>query len=183
MSAVIIVPYCPNWPLQFEQVRAELLAAFAELPVDIVHTGSTSVPGLASKPVIDVLLGADSLELIESRISELVGAGYQYIAKYEHELPNRRYFVKAQSHDRLRVHLHAVVRDSAFWRDHIAFANALRADATLLADYQSLKMALAAQFANDKSAYTDAKTPFVLSVLKTRLQCFCNQDQTGQKSL
>jgi GrpB-like predicted nucleotidyltransferase (UPF0157 family) len=166
MSAVIILPYSQNWPLQFEQVKAELLATFAKLPVDIIHTGSTSVPGLAAKPVIDVLLGAESLELIESKILALIDAGYEYVPKYEQELPNRRYFVKAQTQGRLRVHLHAVVRDSAFWRDHIAFANALRADATLLADYQSLKLALAAQFANDKSAYTDAKTPFILGVLK-----------------
>jgi GrpB-like predicted nucleotidyltransferase (UPF0157 family) len=165
MSTVTIVPYSSDWPLQFARARDELLAVFADSTVQVEHIGSTSIPGLAAKPVIDVLLGADSLTAIESKAEALEWAGYQYISKYEQELPMRRYFVKPEGHDSLRVHLHAVVLDSSFWQEHIAFRNALRADSLLLAEYHSLKIELAARFPNDKSSYAAAKAPFIRSAL------------------
>ena len=132
--------------------------------VAIEHIGSTAVPGLAAKPVIDVLLGARSLADVESRIDALAELGYAYVPKYEREIPMRRYFVKSSATS-LRVHLHAVELDSRIWREHMAFREALRADASLCARYQSLKLDLAQKFADDKSAYTTAKNPFIQSVL------------------
>jgi GrpB-like predicted nucleotidyltransferase (UPF0157 family) len=165
MSSVIIAPYTNDWPRQFAQVQSGLLAGFAEMFVQVEHIGSTSIPGLASKPVIDVMLGADTLSVIESRIEFLERSGYQYVSKYEKELPMRRYFVKPEGHSFPRVHLHGVVLGSQFWQEYITFRNALRSDSALLAEYQSLKIELAARFVHDKSSYTAAKTPFIRSVL------------------
>lgn len=165
MSSVTIAPYAADWPLQFEAQRAALLAVFAGLAVEVEHVGSTSVPGLAAKPVIDVLLGADSLAAIESRIGAVEGAGYQYVPRYEREIPMRRYFVKPAGSGSLRVHLHGVARGSPIWREHIAFRDALRADESLRAGYQSLKLELATRFAYDKSAYSAGKGPFIRSAL------------------
>jgi GrpB-like predicted nucleotidyltransferase (UPF0157 family) len=165
MSSVTIAPYADDWPRQFDAERATLLAVFADLAVEVAHVGSTSVPGLAAKPVIDVLLGAGSLTSIESRSEVLARAGYQYVPKYEQELPMRRYFVKAAGPGLLRVHLHAVVLGSSIWREQIAFRDALRADESFRAGYHSLKMALAARFAHDKPAYTAGKAPFIRSAL------------------
>lgn len=165
MSNVILLPYSPLWPRAFESVSTQLHAAFATPCLRVEHIGSTAVPGLAAKPVIDVLLGAPSLVEIENKIEALNRAGYDYISKYEAELPMRRYFVKA-SVDGLRVHVHGVEIDSPIWRAHLSFRDALRADAILRDAYQALKLKLATQFAHDKAAYTEAKAPFIQGVLR-----------------
>lgn len=164
MSAVVVTAYNPEWPRCFAGVRAELHRVFAPLPVAVEHIGSTSVAGLAAKPVIDVLLGADSLRSIESKIPALGERGYSYVAKYERELPLRRYFVKSAATP-FRIHLHAVEQGSRLWQEHLAFRDALRADAALRVQYQSLKLRLAEAFAADKSAYTSAKSPFIVAAL------------------
>jgi GrpB-like predicted nucleotidyltransferase (UPF0157 family) len=164
MSNVILSPYSAEWPCLFLDLREELQQAFAPIAVTIEHIGSTSVPGLAAKPVIDALLGADTLADVESKIEALGKLGYAYVSKYERELPMRRYFVKSAAGS-LRIHLHAVERGSRIWREHLAFRDALRADAGLRSEYQALKFDLAQRFANDKSAYTDAKGPFIRSVI------------------
>jgi GrpB-like predicted nucleotidyltransferase (UPF0157 family) len=160
MPSVVISPYSADWPNYFLAVREELLSVFAPLVVAVEHIGSTSVQGLAAKPVIDVLLGARSLTDIESKIEPLGALGYSYVPKYESELPTRRYFVKSFT-ESLRIHLHAVVLDSRFWQEHLAFRDILRAVSNIREQYQSLKLRLAKEFDNDKSAYTDAKGPFI----------------------
>ncbi|TXH71907.1 MAG: GrpB family protein [Lysobacteraceae bacterium] len=164
MSTVIVSPYSQTWPLAFARIRADLLDVFTDARIDIQHIGSTSVPDLAAKPVIDVLLGADSLTIIEDKIGALERSGYRYVPKYERELPMRRYFVKAEG-EHPRVHLHAVVSGSTIWNNHIAFRDALRANPSLRAAYQALKLDLAAAHADDKSAYTAAKSPFIQTAL------------------
>jgi GrpB-like predicted nucleotidyltransferase (UPF0157 family) len=167
-NPVVVSPYSTEWPDRFRDARDELFAAFAPTGVAIEHIGSTSVPGLAAKPVIDVLLGADSLADVESKIEALGRLGYAYVPKYERELPMRRYFVKSSA-GALRIHLHAVERGSRLWQEHRAFRDALRADAGLRSEYQSLKLDLAERFAGDKSAYTEAKGPFILAVIAAAL--------------
>ena len=164
MPTVILTPYSFNWPTQFHATREALLSIFAPTVVTIEHIGSTSVPGLAAKPFIDVLLGARSLTDIESKIKPLNEIGYSYVPKYEREIPMRRYFVKSSATS-LRVHLHAVELHSRIWQDHLAFRDALRADANLRDQYQTLKLQLEEEFADDKSAYTAAKGPFIQAVI------------------
>jgi GrpB-like predicted nucleotidyltransferase (UPF0157 family) len=166
MPTVALAPYSPDWPTQFHAIREELLSVFAPMLVTIEHIGSTSVPGLPAKPVIDVLLGARSLADIESKIKPLNEIGYSYVPKYEIEIPTRRYFVRSSATS-LRVHLHAVELSSRIWQAHLAFRDRLRADANLCAQYQALKLRLAEEFADDKSAYTNAKGPFIQAVLAT----------------
>ncbi len=165
MSGVIVSPYSAGWPELFQNIRKELLSAFETTPVVVEHIGSTSVPGLAAKPVIDVLLGADSLAEIKARIGKLEACGFSYVSKYEREIPERRYFIKSPP-ESLRVHVHGVVIGGRLWREHLSFRDALRNEPALLAEYQALKLRLAAEFAHDKSAYTEAKGPFVKAVLE-----------------
>lgn len=161
----VVSPYSAEWPDLFRGIREELLDVFSPLVVSIEHIGSTSVPGLAAKPVIDVLLGAQSLLDIESRIGPLGERDYAYVSKYEREIPMRRYFVKPSGAS-LRVHLHGVEIGSPIWREHLVFRDALRGNLDLRARYQMLKLRLAEEFADDKSAYTDAKGPFIRSALE-----------------
>jgi GrpB-like predicted nucleotidyltransferase (UPF0157 family) len=165
MAKVVVSSYCSAWPEISEAVRRELLGVFAPLEVGIEHIGSTAVPGLAAKPVIDVLVGAASLADIEARIGGLEAVGYSYVSKYEAALPLRRYFVKAPA-EGLRIHVHGVERGARLWREHLAFRDALRADEELRARYQELKLRLAREFADDKTAYTEAKGPFIEAAVR-----------------
>lgn len=164
MALVVVSPYSNEWPTLFHNLKEELIRLFASTSITVEHIGSTSVAGLSAKPVIDVLVGAASLADIESKINVLSEHGYEYVSKYEKEIPERRYFVKSPANS-LRVHIHAVQLGSRLWREHLAFRDALRNDLSLRAQYQSLKLQLAEQFVNNKSAYSAAKNPFVESVL------------------
>ncbi len=168
MQPVVVAPYSEEWPLWFAEVRAELLLAFAPNHVSVEHIGSTSVPGLSAKPIIDVLLGANSLNAIEATIEVLERLGYEYISKYEAEFPMRRYFVMAAGKSP-RVNLHAVVLGSQFWLEHLAFRNALRSSPSLVSQYEELKSKLAAKFAHDRPSYTEAKAPFIRAVIASVL--------------
>lgn len=163
---LILSEYNHEWPAEFERVSAELFLVFRELgTVMIEHIGSTAVPGLCAKPVLDVLAGASDLSGFESSINSLGQLGYRYRPEYEHLIPDRRYFVR-QAGKQLRVHLHCVTFNGTLWRDHIGFRDALRNNSVLAAEYATLKRGLAEQFAHDKSAYTEAKAAFIRRVLK-----------------
>ena len=164
MSSISLSHYSKDWPIAFAREHDLLVRALEPLPVRVEHIGSTAVLGLTAKPVIDILLGAASLAVIESRISHLGSVGYQYIAKYESELPLRRYFVKS-SVSCCRIHLHAVVQGSLIWSNHLAFRDMLRSDPAMRAQYEALKVGLATELAHDKAAYTAAKDPFIKTAL------------------
>jgi GrpB-like predicted nucleotidyltransferase (UPF0157 family) len=164
MSAVVLVEYSSTWPMIFQHLRDELLSAFAAESIQVEHIGSTAVTGLSAKPVIDVMLGARTLANIEAKIPQLSQQSWTYRPEYEIDLPDRRYFVRSVS-GALRVHLHATNLGSQLWRQQLAFRDALRTDAVLRAEYQDLKFLLARQHAEDKSAYTAAKSPFIQTCL------------------
>lgn len=163
-SKLTICPYSDEWPQLFKQVRQELFTVFSQNYTQIEHIGSTAVVGLCAKPVIDVLLGVNSLSQIESKITSLKNIGFLYVAKYEKEIPTRRYFVKSPK-DSLRIHLHGVEIGSRIWCDHLKFRDLLRSDLQQRSAYQQLKFSLALQYADDKAAYTEAKAPFITSAL------------------
>jgi len=168
MASVVVVPFSSEWSKRFAEIRSELQSVFPAEDVRIEHIGSTSVQGLAAKPIIDVLLGVESLASIEGRIQALSRLGYEYIAKYESQLPMRRYFVRAQTGLAPGVHVHGVQLASQFWAEHILFRECLRASPELVRQYQELKVRLASQFSDDVIAYTAAKAPFISSVLASR---------------
>lgn len=164
MSSIVLSPYSQEWPKTFARERDLLVRSFDPIVVTVEHIGSTAVPGLTAKPVIDILLGAASLAAIESRIDQLGMVGYEYITRYERELPLRRYFVKSSTVSN-RVHLHAVEQGTRIWMDHLTFRDMLRSDSRLCASYEALKKELAGNHAGDKAAYTAAKGPFIQSAL------------------
>ncbi|MEW5940023.1 MAG: GrpB family protein, partial [Chloroflexota bacterium] len=93
---VVIAPYDPNWPILFEQEKARLEGALGDHVLDIQHIGSTSVPGLGAKPIIDIMIAVRSLEEAdEFCIRPIVEMGYEYVKEFERETPMRRYFRKS----------------------------------------------------------------------------------------
>lgn len=163
---VIVVPYDADWPRRFDEEGAVLGHVFAGSDAVIEHVGSTAVPGLGAKPVIDIMVGVSHLAEAEARMTALEGVGYLYVQKHETQLPERRYFRKPHLGPSA-YHLHCVVRGSDFWVRLLAFRDYLRAHPESAAAYYALKRELAVRYR--KSEYTDAKSPFIEGVLVSAL--------------
>ena len=161
-NRVTLVPYDPDWPRRFEEERSVLAALFAGTEAVIEHMGSTAVPGLGSKPVIDMMVGLRALDEVESRIPALDAVGYEYVREYEKQLPERRYFRKPRFAAR-EFHVHCVVKESEFWIRHLAFRDYLRGHPEAASAYYDLKQDLAMRLTKDE--YTGAKSAFIESVL------------------
>jgi GrpB-like predicted nucleotidyltransferase (UPF0157 family)/GNAT superfamily N-acetyltransferase len=159
---VRISPYDPRWPALFEQERVALEGAIAAWASGgIHHVGSTAVPGLDAKPIVDILVGVDDLETSRACIEPLAGVGYLY-APYRSE--EMHWFCKPHPSRRTH-HLHLVPTQSRRFADELAFRDRLRASAETARAYAALKHSLAARFGDDREAYTDAKADFIQTVL------------------
>lgn len=155
-------PYDPSWPARFEEERTALEDVIGEWVVGgIHHVGSTAVPGLEAKPIIDILAGVRDLEESRACFEPLARLGYMY-APY---LPDEMHWFCKPHPSRRTHHLHLVPVDSKRFRDELAFRDRLRDDSEIAARYLSLKHDLARRFAHDREAYTDGKSPFVKDAL------------------
>ena len=159
---VRIVPYDTAWPAEFEAERSRLQPVLTPwLAGEIHHVGSTSVPGLGAKPVIDILAEVSSLEECRAAIEPLRALSYRW-APYQEE--RMHWFCKPSPEHRTH-HLHLVVPGSEAWNEELAFRDALRAEPETARAYEELKRRLADEHIHDREAYTAAKTEFVESVL------------------
>lgn len=160
---VALSAYSPMWPAVFEIEKDRLTRILGDT-VRIEHIGSTAVPGLGARPIIDIMIGSPGLAIIEERIDDLVADGYRYVPEFEKSIPERRYFTKERGHPG-HFHIHAVVLGSPFWKKQLAFRDALRADPALAAQYWKLKQQLAGKYRNDRAAHADAKSAFIRAAL------------------
>ncbi len=158
---IIIADYDPNWPARFEAEKARLLAVIGPWTAGIEHMGSTAVPGLGAKPVIDILIGVRALVEADAHCIEPInGLDYAYVPEYEKEMPYRRYFRKRNA-DRTRAYnIHLVEIGGEFWERHLLFRDYLRAHPDAAKAYEQLKRKLAPQF-TDGNEYASAKTDFI----------------------
>ena len=164
IDEIVVVPHSAAWPARF-RIESQLLhVALSELKPSIEHIGSTAVPGLAAKPIIDMLVGVESLAAFETQARRLAVFGYQYIPEYERALPDRRFFKRVVNGVRTH-HVHVVEKNGVYWKRYIKFRNSLRDDAWLAARYAEVKRRLAARFSFDRDAYTNGKTGFIEAVL------------------
>jgi GrpB-like predicted nucleotidyltransferase (UPF0157 family) len=154
--------YDPAWPERFEEERVALTEAIGEWIVGgIHHVGSTAVPGLEAKPIIDILVGVRDLEESRECFEPLARLAYLY-APY---LPEEMHWFCKPHPSRRTHHLHLVPADSQRYADELAFRDCLRADADTARAYALLKRELAQEFAQDREAYTEAKSDFIRRVL------------------
>ena len=158
-----VVPYRTEWPVLFAREAQLLEEIFMGTNAQIEHVGSTAVPGLGAKPIIDIMIGVHSLLDAEYRVSELARIEYEYVPEYEAELPDRRYFRKPFTRPRTH-HLHVVALGSEFWKKHLRFRDYLRAHPDIAGEYYELKLQLA-EAARVTGVYTENKSPFVARVL------------------
>ncbi|MGP8025197.1 MAG: GrpB family protein [Acidocella sp.] len=166
-DTIHIHDYSTEWPHQFAAEARRIATALEALAPRIEHIGSTSVPGLAAKPVIDIMVGLDDFRHTAEVVAALERLGYAQWYE-DPDRSERLFFVRwadAAREHRLS-HIHAVPAGSVFWRDHLAFRSRLRADADLASAYAALKRGLAVAHQTDRDAYTAAKTPFIRAVLE-----------------
>jgi GrpB-like predicted nucleotidyltransferase (UPF0157 family) len=155
-------PYDPAWPARFEEERTALAGAIGEWIVGgIHHVGSTAMPGLEAKPIIDILVGVRDLEESRECFEPVAHLGYSY-APY---LPDEMHWFCKPHPSRRTHHLHLVPAGSQRYRDELVFRDRLRADAAVAGEYASLKRELTKQFARDRESYTEAKSDFIRRVL------------------
>lgn len=152
----------PGWPAQFELERAALEEAIGEWACGgIHHIGSTSVPGLEAKSIIDILVGVSDLATARACFGPLADLDYLY-APY---LPEEMHWFCKPDPARRTHHLHLVPVGSQRYRDELNFRDRLRGDPRVAGRYASLKRELAEDYRDDREAYTEAKSAFVLAVL------------------
>jgi GrpB-like predicted nucleotidyltransferase (UPF0157 family) len=164
---IVIAAYDSNWPILFEQEKARLEGALGVHVLNIQHIGSTSVPGLGAKPIIDMLIAVRSLEEADAFcIRPIVEMGYEYVKEFERETPQRRYFRKSNAEGVRTRHIHMVVVNSDWWVNHLLFRDFLRADGEARRAYESHKRALAEREWNDSNEYAQAKTDFILKMME-----------------
>ena len=161
-GTVRIVQYDPAWPRLFVLEAERLQSSFGRknLPIVLEHTGSTAVPGLAAKPILDILAGYPRGADVPAYVSAFVEADYMH--RGEQGIPGREFFRRGNPR---AYHVHLTAIDSGFWRDHLTFRNRLRADNSLRDAYAALKRDLAMKFPRDREAYINGKESFVKDVL------------------
>ena len=163
MSAPItVLPYDPVWPEIFRHLGAQLRAALGGVALRIDHIGSTAVPGLAAKPIVDVQISVERLEPVEPFRLPPEAAGFRYRASNTER--TKRYFREPPG--QRRTHLH--VRRAGSFSEQFAllFRDFLRADPPAALDYGRHKLALAARFTHDRHGYLEAKLPIIWEVLR-----------------
>jgi GrpB-like predicted nucleotidyltransferase (UPF0157 family) len=157
---VFVVDYDPTWPERYQEERARIAETLRHVGVAIEHVGSTAVPGLAAKPIIDIMVGVRELTDGERCIEPLEAVGYEY--RGEAGIPDRLFFRKG---DPRSHHLHLVKQRSEFWERHVLFRDLLRERPDIAAQYAALKRELAVKYRTERLQYTEAKTPFIEAAL------------------
>jgi GrpB-like predicted nucleotidyltransferase (UPF0157 family) len=160
---VRIDSYDRSWPVRFQEERRVLEKTLGKsITGGVHHVGSTSVPGLDAKPVIDILVGVDNLDSAHAYIELLAGLGYMYSPYRANEM---LWFCKPNPAHRTH-HLHLVPTDSPRFKAELVFRDYLRAHLGAAKEYAALKRQLAAQFEHDREAYTEAKAAFIQKTLE-----------------
>jgi GrpB-like predicted nucleotidyltransferase (UPF0157 family) len=154
---VELVEHDPSWSHLYEQEAAKLRGIFDGTLAGIEHIGSTAVPDLCAKPVVDVLIGVRELELTDEQIAAMGELGYAFLG--EHGLPGRLFFRKEpRTH-----HVHVVEHGGEHWERQLTFRDTLRADEEERKRYDAFKRRLAAE-GHPREVYTELKTPFIREV-------------------
>lgn len=152
------------WASRFAVEAERLRGAISPRVVAIEHVGSTAVPGMLGKPVLDIAIAVTSGEGADACIAPLEALGYEYRGPHGDD-PRRRYYVRDVAGQRA-VQLHLYILPAAAWEEKLAFREALRSDPALALTYAAEKMRVASVVNWEKSAYAEEKGPFIQSVLR-----------------
>ena len=153
-----VVPYDPAWVTEYESEKIRIAEILANENIRIHHIGSTAVPGLASKPTIDIMIEIDKIETIElynRQFEEL-----DYIPRGELGIEGRRLFVK-KHHEIHSHHIHAYQQNTYNVKRHLAFVRLLNENTEIREEYERIKLEAVAKFAEEPEKYLEYKSAFI----------------------
>lgn len=167
-TAIIeIVPYDPQWKTAFEKLKEMIISYIGDLIIRVEHVGSTSVEGLAAKPVIDLDVVIDNYDVLPAIIKRLEDQGYEYQGNMGIE--GREAFQRKFQDEHMKYHLYVCPKDGQGYLEHIALRDYLRENELARNEYQQLKIKLAEQHRFDIDSYCENKTTFITDILKKTL--------------
>lgn len=159
MKRVEVVPPNPDWPQQFAQAAQEIATILGDRVVQIHHIGSTSIPGIYAKPIIDLLVEVDDIDAVDAFNGAMAAIGYEALGEFG--IPGRRYFRRDDA-DGFRTHnAHTFATHSPEVERHLTFRDFMIAHPDHAHAYSALKQRLAAQFPTDIEGYMDGKDSFI----------------------
>ena len=161
-AAIQLVDYDPDWPRIFNQIRDGIWPSVCDLALAIEHVGSTSVPGITAKPIIDIDLVIKSMADLPAVVERLAPLDYKHRGNLGVE--GRVAFLSPQN--RPYHHLYVCAQNSSALRNHLTVRDHLRDHPRDAAVYSELKRGLAEQFPHERERYVEGKTAFLLSILK-----------------
>ncbi len=163
---VKLSPYQEEWAKLFEEEKKRLEEVIGENVLDIQHIGSTAVPSLKAKPILDIGVAVENFEKAFALVAPTESLGYTY--RGENGIPRRHYFVKGPP-DKRTHHIHMFEEVNEAWAKHLLFRDYLRTHPETAAAYGTLKEDLAKRYPRDREAYTDDKHEFIQEVLNEAL--------------
>ena len=164
---VSLTPSDPAWPAAYEQLASKLRAALSDSAIAVEHVGSTAVPGLPAKPILDVALGMRPGVDPDTVVEALTSLGFIYRGAAEEDEGLDLMFGWEDTPRHRVVNLHVATYGGRRWREWVVFRDRLRADDRARDAYAALKADLARRFPNDRQAYIAGKDAFVASILAT----------------
>jgi GrpB-like predicted nucleotidyltransferase (UPF0157 family) len=171
-GVVRLSPYDQEWVDLFNAEKARLSGAIGEYVLDIQHVGSTAIPGMLAKPIIDIGVAVEDFDQARICIPPLEALGY--IFRGEYGIPRRHYLINGEPR---KYHVHINEINGQNWENHVLFRDTLISHPELARDYAAIKTSLAARFPCDREAYLEGKAPFIQQVLEA-----ARQDRTDNSS-
>lgn len=194
---ITITPYSLDWPSQFQELKKEIAELLKEIDPVIEHIGSTSVPGLAAKPIIDIQIGVNNYSDFPFVVEKMLGGPFIYYHVYEDVMPNRRLFVRLKNeedsvrfpkiftdinqipHEEMNEarisNIHVWTIGEPDYIRHLAFRDYLIAHPSIMQQYADLKIALSAQNWKDMNEYNGGKNDFIKKVEVEAINWYNNQ--------
>ncbi len=177
--------YDPKWKSLFESEKKKLISILGTEGIKIEHIGSTAIPDICSKPVIDIMIGVEEEKQLDDNINKIISLGYTYVQKYEVYMPFRRYFFKLKDPDiklpeiisfndpdidkgnhEDSFHIHMVAINSDFWINQLLFRDYLRNNHKAKKEYENVKKSLSEIEWDSINDYADAKSDCIAKILE-----------------
>ncbi|WP_459503728.1 GrpB family protein [Bacillus sp. C1] len=159
---IIIEPYNVNWHKEFLKEKEKFISLLKKDILAIEHIGSTSIEGLAAKPLIDMMIGVKDLKVVDHWIDPLQTIGYEYI--FHKHFPQRRFFRKGKWRAGTH-HLHVYTYGEQEWKNNVLFRDFMRQHEWARAEYKQLKEELAMKYPFDRVSYTNEKSPYIKKII------------------
>ncbi len=173
---VKVADYDPAWPKKYAAEAEQLRDSLGNLVADIQHIGSTAVPGLAAKPIIDIAVAVADIQAVDALVGPLEALGYEYRGLLA-GIEGHHFFRRGNPRE---FFLHVFEAGGDFWRRRIAFRDYLIAHPDVAAEYATLKERLAREYADDRSSYTAEKKAFIGRVTDVALR---NQESASLRMI